>query len=429
MKVLKRLILFFVVIISYPLLNFSAPIAQKLGNGSTLIYENDTGAGVVLVDLWVAVGALDEKPADYGLSHFLEHIIFKGSSKYPKERVDRIVTRGGGEINGATSKHFTHFYIKGLNDYFDTFADILSSNVFHPRIDAARVEVEKGVVLSELERIDNNPDRTLNQMFFENFYKDTRIAHPVIGYPRNIKAYNVAQIRKYHLRYLYPSRVYWVVIGDVPFDKVKSVLSNIKLVSAPQTRSRSFGDYGFKTGHFTHHSDINYRYKMIGFPAPAYDDIVSTALDIFAEFLTGGRASFLFNKFVATGLAQSVDAYYLTAVYPSFFALEYAAPAANSDIETRLISAVKKSVNTMSRQDFNNTKKRIERDYVFSKESMQGRAGLYGYYATMGALPYALHYLDYVKQMKFDNFKQIIRRILDEKTFTLEVSGSAGAGK
>ena len=184
----RILILFCGVIMMCTATAASAATVTKLKNGLTVLIQEDRRFPLVSTRLYVHAGSGYEDPKEAGISHVLEHMVFKGTENYPKGQIAATIEELGGYLNAATSFDYT-VYISDLPaDAWKTGLKVLRDQAFYPTIDAAELESEKEVVISELERGEDSPFGLLFKKLQQQTMKGTTYAWPIIGYRDTIKA-------------------------------------------------------------------------------------------------------------------------------------------------------------------------------------------------------------------------------------------------
>jgi zinc protease len=224
---LKKLILLFFAL-SQPLFANSLDLAQQgitqitLGNGLKIIVKTDRRAPVFISQLWYQVGASDESRPTTGISHMLEHMMFKGTDNYGAGEFSKIIARNGGNDNAFTSKDYTAYYQKMHKSKLDLAIKMEADRMRHLRLINKEFEKERQVVIEERRlRIDDNP----NAKVFENlnlisFDKKGAYHAPIIGFQGDLETYRLRDLRDWYKRYYAPNNATLVVVGDVWADEV-----------------------------------------------------------------------------------------------------------------------------------------------------------------------------------------------------------------
>ena len=168
-----------------------------LPNGLRVLTEFMPSVRSVSVGAWLCYGSRHESDADSGITHFTEHMVFKGTERYTAREIARAVDGLGGHLDAFTSKETTGFTAKVLDEHWPKALDILSSMVQCPTFPAEEIEREKGVVLEELKIDEDNPEYLLGKIFARHFWKNHGMGRPVIGSQETIRAFGRDQLLRF----------------------------------------------------------------------------------------------------------------------------------------------------------------------------------------------------------------------------------------
>jgi len=177
----------------------------------------------VTVTVWVKTGSRNETDNIAGISHFLEHIVFKGSKKRPSAReISEAIDSMGGEFNASTSKEWTNFHIKARKESLDTIFDVLSDMVLNPVLNEQEIEREKGVIVEEIAMYEDTPIYQIGEVFERSLFKGNNLGRDTIGFEKTVKNIQKDDFLLYRKRYYYPENILISVAGGV---KEKEVLN------------------------------------------------------------------------------------------------------------------------------------------------------------------------------------------------------------
>src|SRR5260370_22969542 len=154
---------------------------QKLHNGTTVITEQMQHIRSASIGIWLQTGSRDEDPHWNGISHFIEHMVFKGTKHRTAEQIAREVDSIGGNMDAFTAKECICFNVKVLDEHVPTALDILSDLVLHPVFDPADIARERGVILEEIKMDEINHDHLVHEIFTQNLFKDQPCAKPILS--------------------------------------------------------------------------------------------------------------------------------------------------------------------------------------------------------------------------------------------------------
>jgi zinc protease len=186
-----------------------------LSNGLTAIVKENHRAPVVAVQVWIQAGSVYETEKERGITHLIEHMIFKGTGKRGPGEVAKEIESVGGSINAYTSLDYTVYHCVVPKQFLNNALDVLSDAVFHSSFDPEELEREKKVVIEEIRMRDDRPKTRLSSLSMETAYKAHPYGFPVIGYPETVKSFGRKDILAYMERRYRPSQIAVVVVGDV----------------------------------------------------------------------------------------------------------------------------------------------------------------------------------------------------------------------
>ncbi len=274
----------------------------RLPNGLTVLVLEDKRFPLASVRLYVHAGSAYETPKQAGISHLLEHMVFKGTDKRPKGGAAGDIEAIGGYINAATSFDYTVYLADVPSKHWKTGIDVLKDMAFNASIDPQELESEKKVVLSELERGEDNPGQLLFKRIAAKTLPNTPYARPIIGYRDTVSGFSRQDIKDYIATYYQPQSMLLVVSGDV---SAKDVLSEARRQFGDLTNTHeSLPPAGIDLAPFTdgptvtvEHGKWNKAYMSIALPIPGFNDARATALEVLAQMLAGDRTSTLYRTF------------------------------------------------------------------------------------------------------------------------------------
>lgn len=192
------------------------PETATLANGMQVVVVSKRSAPVITHMVWYKVGAMDEPQGKSGLAHFLEHLMFKGTDKFPSGRFSEIVAQNGGQENAFTSSDYTAYYQSIAADRLELVMRLESDRMRNLKLDPEEIETERLVILEERRsRTDNRPSSRLAEQADAAFYKNHPYRQPVIGWEHEIRGLTPADIKDFYDRWYAPNNAVLVVVGDV----------------------------------------------------------------------------------------------------------------------------------------------------------------------------------------------------------------------
>lgn len=283
-----------------------APIAAsseqhlRLSNGLEVSLIRDTRFPLAYTRLYVRTGSSNEEPTQYGISHVLEHMVFKGTKKFPKNVIDQTVKAYGGDYNAYTGQDNTCYLTDMPSSQWKTGIDIVREMAFSPALDPAELEKEKLVIISELEGGEDNVAQRLYYAMNQASMAGTVYEHKVIGTRESVMAVTSESLRNYIRRWYQPSNMLLVIAGDINLDEVRayveSSFGDVQNESVfSQTPLIDLEKLGNSTQVAIERGPWNKVYLGISFAVPGLKDFISNDLDVLSYLLAGDGTS-LFER-------------------------------------------------------------------------------------------------------------------------------------
>src|SRR3954465_12538062 len=192
---------------------------EVLPNGLTVITEEMEHIRSISVGIWVKTGSRDEDPQWNGISHFIEHMVFKGTKHRSAEAIARQVDSIGGNMDAFTAKECVCFNVKLLDEHLPIAMDVLSDLVLNPVFDASDIARERGVILEEIKMDEDNPDYLVHEIFTQNFWKDHPLGKPILGTKDTVRTFEQSVLRDYAARYFSPANLIISAAGSLKHQK------------------------------------------------------------------------------------------------------------------------------------------------------------------------------------------------------------------
>ena len=191
---------------------------QKLSNGLTVITEQMQHIRSASIGVWLQTGSRDEDPEWNGISHFIEHMVFKGTQHRTAEEIARQVDSIGGNMDAFTAKECICFNVKVLDEHVPVALDILSDLVLNPIFDASDIARERGVIMEEIKMDEDNPDYLVHEIFTQNFWKDHPLGKPILGTKETVKRFEREPVLKAYGHRFAPGNIIVSAAGHLEHD-------------------------------------------------------------------------------------------------------------------------------------------------------------------------------------------------------------------
>ncbi|MBB2912272.1 putative Zn-dependent peptidase [Streptosporangium becharense] len=284
-----------------------------LPGGLRVVTESMPTVRSVAVGMWVGIGSRDEAPEHMGASHFLEHLLFKGTPTRDALEISAAVEGIGGEINAFTAKEYTCYYARVLDEDLRVAIDVLADVVTSSVIDPDDVEAERGVILEEIAMHDDDPSDVVHEQFSAELYGDTPIGRPILGTVESITAITRDRIAEYYRRYYLPTHTVVSVAGNVTHEQVVAMVTEayeragaLGGDAAPLPPRLSGPGVPARSGARVLHRPTEQANLVLGTTALTRTDERRFALGVLNAALGGGMSSRLFQEIrEKRGLAYS----------------------------------------------------------------------------------------------------------------------------
>ncbi len=206
---------------------------QVLPNGLTVITEQMPHIRSASIGIWLETGSRDEAPEWNGISHFIEHMVFKGTKHRTAEEIARQVDSIGGNMDAFTAKECICFNVKVLDEHVPIALDILSDLVLNPVFDASDIVRERGVILEEIKMDEDNPDYLVHEIFTQNFWKDHPLGKPILGTKETVKRFDREPVLDAYAHRFAPGNIIVSAAGNLDHDRfVELVTSHFEHMKA-----------------------------------------------------------------------------------------------------------------------------------------------------------------------------------------------------
>ncbi len=283
-----------------------------LPGGLRVVTEAVPGVRSAAFGVWVGVGSRDEQPAEHGASHFLEHLLFKGTRRRDAMEIAAVIDAVGGELNAFTAKEYTCYYARVLDADLPLAVDVVADLVTDALVAPHDVESERGVILEEISMHDDDPGDVVHDAFAEALYGDHPLGRPIIGTVDSIASLPAETIAGYYRgRYTLPQMVISVA-GNVDHDEVVELVRRAFPVGgdAAPAPQRGWAPPPSLTGAVVEDRPTEQAHLVLGMHALDRSDERRWALSVLSNALGGGMSSRLFQEVrEKRGLAYSVYSY------------------------------------------------------------------------------------------------------------------------
>lgn len=281
-----------------------------LDNGIRVITETVNHVQFMSMGFWVGVGSRYETEQQWGITHFIEHMLFKGTERRTAEQISSEVDAVGGQLNAFTSKENTCYYIKTLTEDFPLAMDVLSDMFLHSRFSNEEIAKEREVIIEEIKMYEDTPDDQVHDLLAANLWPQHPLGRAILGTEESIAAFDHDMLKNYMKQYYTGSNIVVSVVGNIDHAQVVEAVK-AALGAIPKGQKNTFPLAGrAEAGIHCYYKDIAQSQICVAVPGVAKEDDRLFPLSILNTYLGGGMSSRLVKKIrEEEGLAYSVYAY------------------------------------------------------------------------------------------------------------------------
>jgi zinc protease len=403
----------------------AGPTREVLPNGVVLIVQEHRAAEVVAAQLWVRVGGRDERAEELGLSHYLEHMLFKGTPTRPPGSIDRLIEGLGGTSNAFTAYDFVHYDVLVPAAHVRTGLEILADIGVNAAFVPAELEAEKKVVFEEMNLLEDDPERFLARRLAEVAYRGHPYGRPILGSRELVQTLTREPLDAYYKKYYVPGNMALVVVGPLTPAEVRPLVAETfgRLVGAAPARPVAPPVPPLAGGR---HEDVRrpeqQAYLGLAWHAAATgvasEDI--PAVDLLTYVLGDGPSSRL-NRVVREDkrLVRAIEATYVTREQSGLVTVTARLEPANLDAAEAAILDVIRRVRAegVSEAERQRVLVSAESFYAFDIETAEGLARTYGQAEITWTLDNELRYLSRLREVTAAQMQAAARKYLGDDNF------------
>ena len=388
-----------------------------LPNGLRIIGERIDHFRSVSVGLWLGTGSQYETLTEAGLSHFLEHMVFKGTEKRTSRQIAEEMDAVGGQLNAFTAKECTCFYAKVVDEHLPLAMDVLADLVTAPTFDPAELEKEKGVVIEEISMAEDTPEDVAFELLMLAHYGDQPLSRPILGTADRIMAYQSDDLRRYWRCRYRPQNAVLSLAGNYDWAAVVALAEKLLGMWSPENLDeRPYATHAAPPALLTREKDIEQVHICLGYPALPMGDERNYDISIFNSVFGGAMSSRLFQKIrEESGMAYSVysypNAYNDTGMLAVYAATnpETARPVIDMILEeTRALAR-----DGMTREEFAMAREQMKAGYIMGLESTSTRMQSIGRrLLLLNKTRTETETIDRINRIDYDETNALMREIL-----------------
>lgn len=403
---------------------------EVLPNGLKVIAIKDSNAPLAVFQIWYHAGSVNEQIGKTGISHFLEHMMFKGTHKHGPNEFSRMIKRVGGIDNAGTSRDYAFYYQKLPPQKIYLSIELEADRMQNLIMDPEEVQSERKVIMEERRlRYEDDPQSLLYEAVVATAFKNHPYRWPVIGWMSDIEGITRDDLWDYYRGYYVPNNAFIVVAGDIDIDKVMETIRKgfghiPKGQDIEKNSVKEPPQLGEKRVYVKKEAELPY--ILIAYKTPNILDEDSYAIDMLAYILSDGRTSRLYRNLVdGKQIALSAGARYNNLQkYPFIFHL-YGIPLPGKEVEEleralyEEIERIKEEAPT--EREVQKVKNRIEAEFIIAQDSVFYQAWLHGIFEVIGDWRFKDKYLDGIRRVTPEDVQKVARKYLVEDKRTVGI--------
>ena len=397
-----------------------------LDNGLVVLTKEVHTSPIVTSMIWYRVGSRNEELGQTGKSHFLEHMLFKGTDRFKKGEIDLLTLKNGGGNNAFTSHDFTAYYFNFASDRWEVALEIEADRMISCSFEPDEFEAEKKVVIEELKTGLDSPWGLLHQEQEAAAFKVHPYRNPIVGWLQDVERATVEEQQAYYRRYYHPNNAILVLAGDFDTETILSKVSRVfgSIPAGPPTPSMVLQEPPQRG---ERRLVVRWRSKVprmaIAYHAPQIAHTDSYALQVLGVLLSEGKASRLYQRLVEREQSVTfVAAEYGESKDPSLFHVRSEARGEHSieEIETSIYDELDRVAGgELTQHELDRAKHQIEAHFILSRERTLDQAILLGQIEALHGLDYIDTYLQRINAVTAADVATACRQYLNEDNRTV----------
>ncbi len=395
----------------------NAPQVTRLDNGLRIITEQVYNVDPIAFNIRVDVGSRAESANQNGISHFLEHMAFKGTKTRTAFEIAKAFDDIGGVFNASTGRESTNYYAKILKKDIKTGINILIDILMNSTFPEDELKREKSVVIQEIFQTNDSPSDIIFDRYFEVAYKNQPFGRPILGTQDTVKSFSREDLNNYINEHYFNRNILFAAAGNIEHEEVaqsiKDFLSKTHLKDLKKRQNASYTG-----GEYLEYRKLDQVYLIIGFPSVSYHDDRHHTFQILDSILGSGMSSRLFQEVrEKQGLAYSV--YSFNSSYTDTGMLSIFAGTDSSNLSKFLKSITmelkKLSTSDLKEEEVNRAKERVKSQILMSRESVSSRVEALGhYYSTFNKYISKNELIEKISAVTTTDVKEAAKELLSQ---------------
>lgn len=399
----------------------------QLSNGIQILMEKIENNKSLAIGVYVKTGSKYEKDGEYGLSHFLEHMVFKGTDTRTALEISEAIDRIGGHMNAFTSKEVTGYYVSLLSSYIETGFDVLSDMLLNSNFTEENIKKEKSVVIEEIKMYEDVPEDKIHDMNCEYAIKGN-CANSVLGSIESVSSITRDKLLEYYSNKYTTDNMIISVAGNFEEETILSIAEKyFGALNRKESKTKEKFDFSLANGNNIVKKDINQIHLCVNTKGTSYLNDNRYVLSIISNILGGNMSSRLFQKIREDkGLAYSVYTY-LSSYYEDGMFTAYAGTTKDNYLE--VIEMIKEEFNSIKESgitaaELDKAKNQLLSSLILGLETSKARMSrMANSYLNFGRIVEMDELIEKVKRIELDDIKKVAAEVFSEEHYSISILG------
>lgn len=388
---------------------------HTLDNGLRVITESIPSVRSVSIGVWVGTGSKYETRTTNGISHFIEHMMFKGTTRRTARQIAEAFDRIGGNVNAFTSKEYTCYYARVLDQHVEIALDVLADMFFHSLFDAAELEKEKNVIIEEIRMYEDTPDELVHDLIAAAAFPGHALGFPILGSEDNLRAFTRDDVLLYIEDHYHVENTVITVAGNIDDTVLKRIEKHFGAFSRHSER-KAPPPPAFEAGMAVRVKETEQAHLCLALPGLPLDDPDIYSLILLNNVLGGSMSSRLFQEVrEERGLAYSVYSYHSGYRDGGLFTIYVGTAPRQVDQVVDLVTNILRNVKERGITDaeLENGKEQLKGSLVLSLESTNSRMSRLGKNELLHGRHYTIdEILARIEAVNQETVRRVAQRVL-----------------
>lgn len=401
---------------------------HTLDNGIRIVMEKIDYVRSASIGIWVNVGSNNENEETNGLSHFIEHMLFKGTKNRKANEIAEDIDNLGGQLNAFTSKECTCFYVKVLDENINEAMDILTDMFFNSLFLQEEIEKEISVVIEEIKMYEDSPEDIVHDKLSEIVFHDSPMAYNILGTEKNLKTFNKEKLKRYMEEYYSPSNTVIAIAGSFNEEDLINIIEK-KFKNWNNKEIRHIykeSDYQRKVVGIN--KDLEQLHMCIGNKTIGRHDNNYHALLVLNNLFGGTMSSRIFQevrekKGLVYSIYSFVSNYSNTGIFSIYAGMSY--EQAEDALKTILKEMVNIKNGNISEEEFTRAKQQIKGNYILGLESTSSRMSAIGRRELLyNEILYPEEVIEGINNVKIEDVLEVAKNLFNIHNLSITFTGN-----